>query len=484
MLSFSIGCETSRIIRTIGRSSLKRNIGRVDLDYEVPYTNEGMRPIMFLAHTMARPQLTQLAWRDRSYNKIFRQRRLNAFVVSALTIFITCCAVTSLSVRGLVTTSEFTFSLPGDGDGDGMREMRRLVEMNLAPDALRLGVVQVSKSGVSGTSTLFDRDFVSLQSSIQYSISQSPLSPNYRLRLSLSGNGGTEERLLVENLTVKIARAFTAVPGSPDRICDAEDQLIAFKGDSRSTELAIRRGWNEIEDSLHQFEQKWLAANQQLNSIVDVPRSSLAVGKSQNAGPVFNQASFGKIGRPGFEDTVNALEELNTGELKRRMSATRKLIQAKTNQQTQSVIALAAHAKSGDTGSEHPVRTSSRPIGGVPGRNLLAVFGVSALAIGWVVSLTYRPELTDHGYASHKEVSDSLGLPVVAQMPRDWGATDTPPRSAVGFSNTFVACAEIALIGVVLLTIVTCLLEPVMRTSIIENPFHGLARMTWMFLGN
>ena len=434
---------------------------------------------------MVRPKSRQFVSRDRSYTKTFRQRRLNAFLVSGLAMFVTLCAINSLGVQSLVTTSEFSFALPVECDG--MEEVRRQVEANLSQSSLKSELAQVSQSGASETSKLFDRDLVSLQSAIEYTLFENPVAPNYQFRISLSGDGGWEERSLVQNIATKIARSLAASTDFGEGVIRIEDQVTAFQSSSRANELAIRRSWNDIEEGIHQLEQKWLVANQQLNSFVSEPPVSAGQAKPQSSGTIFKQASVGKGKHLECREPLNVLEQFNAGDLKRRIRATRKLIQAKTDQQTESAIALSSLAKRGARqvqSVQQEIQTSSRPQGGVPGQKRLALFGIVAFAVGWLVSFNFRPELLDSGYGSHKQVSDALGLPVVAQMPHDWGAPGTRSGSSFEFSNRFVACAEIALTGFVLLTIVTCLLEPMIRTSFFENPFHGLARITWMFLGN
>ena len=88
----------------------------------------------------------------------------------------------------------------------------------------------------------------------------------------------------------------------------------------------------------------------------------------------------------------------------------------------------------------------------------------------------------DRGFGSEEQMSQLLGLEMVGKIsPLD---QTIPTRIGQAWANQVVKYAEIALIGTVLLVIVSCLVQPAVRAAFIDHPLHGLARMTWMFLGN
>ena len=120
----------------------------------------------------------------------------------------------------------------------------------------------------------------------------------------------------------------------------------------------------------------------------------------------------------------------------------------------------------------------SIPTGGVPGRKQLLLMGMAALLFGAVVSWSYDP-FADSGFTSASQVASSLKVPVVAVLHGTAGdATDRR------FANQIVDAAYLFVFSAAVLTAGFCVINEEVREAFVVNPFHGLARMVWVFIGH
>lgn len=475
--------------------------------------------------------------RDRTYSRVFRRRRFRALIVSGLAVFVGCCIVLSFGVDGFETTTELTFQTRDEGDLTS--DLRKIVKENLDDSSIKsvLAVVANQSLPNPGDSSLLDPRAIRL--GISFQVQKHVTDPIYRISLSLTGEGSMEESLLLDNLISNISDQLLQGTAAADRRCEIEKQasLLASGFDVQSS--CYDREWLDMEASLGQLDQELSTLYTQLktrrplvsgNSAVSVKTDVVAELQSlldqikdarlvhselpdengvldsvsfadqlgaieaklktlseplvRSARPSFSNVSHGSHNEVGI---LQSLEVIDASQLKQRLVNTRNAVQANLVVQREKTDELVSLAKLGVAGSgiaNQHIRTTRRPVGGVPDQNLLMLFGIGSVLIGVFVAVTYRPELTDKGFSSNQHMSDLLGCPVVAQFKAAGGFRGNIDRLPLGVSNRFVACAEIALWGVVLLTVGTCLLNPVVRGSFSEDPFSGLARLTWMFFIN
>ena len=475
--------------------------------------------------------------RDRTYSGVFRRRRFRALIVSGLAVFVGCCVVLSFGVDGFKTTSELTFQTRDDGDLTS--DLRKIVRENLDDSSIKSGLAVVANQSLPNPGVLSLLDPRAIRLGITFNVQKHVTDPIYRVSLSLTGDGSMEESLLLDNLISNISDQLLQGPAAADRICEIEKHasLLARSFDVQNS--YYDREWLSMEASLGQLDQELstlyrqlksrrpsVAGNSavlvktdvvaELQSLLDQIKDGRVVHsevRNQN-GIMDSDAIADQLGaiesklktlseplnpstRPSFSNVshgnqnevgiLQSLEEMDASQLKRRLVNTRNAVQANLVVQREKADQLVSLAKRGVAGSgiaNQRIRTTRRPVGGVPDQSLLILFGIGSVLIGVLVAVTYRPELTDKGFSSNQHMSDLLGLPVVAQFRGAGDFRGNIDRLPLGISNRFVTCAEIALWGVALLTVGTCLLNPVIRGSFSENPFSGLARLTWMFFIN
>ena len=130
-------------------------------------------------------------------------------------------------------------------------------------------------------------------------------------------------------------------------------------------------------------------------------------------------------------------------------------------------------------------RVSSVPINGIPNRGQIMMLGILAAAIGSVVASNYRP-FAARGFANVGRLATLLRIPVVATLPITAGSALTDlhnQRFGLPWANWFVHGAKAVLFGLLLLVVGFCLINQEVRQAFLENPFHGFAKMVWVFVG-
>ncbi|MCH2182492.1 MAG: hypothetical protein MK108_10845 [Mariniblastus sp.] len=473
---------------------------------------------------------------NRCYRKVFRRRRFRALLVTGLAVFLSCCVICAFGAKGISTTTELT--LQTSEDGDLTDQLRKMVRDNLDDTSIKSAMAVVAQQTLPhpGDFSLLDRN--SIRGGILFQVEKDPANPVYRITLSLTGEGSEEESRLLWHLATNISQQVFQVSGSTDHVSEIDKQANLLNRGFDIQESMYQGQWLQMETSLEGLDHDLQALYRQLKSrghsarlaetapaeIVAELQSVLqrVMETKFGPGPVLptetvsgpdlladqlttlqarlqvlsercNEAKrspFSTVSHGGQGDAqiMESLEVVDPGQWNQELGKIRNALQDNLAVQRGTAEHLVSLAKRGIAGSkliQQDIRTTRLPVGGMPSRELLILFGLASLLAGVVVSRTYQPELTDRGFRSCQHVSELLGLPVVAEFQVVAGDF-RPDRQSTPFaiSNRFVTCAEVALGSFILLTVTTCLLVPGIAETFAENPFTGLARLTWMLFPN
>ncbi len=415
-------------------------------------------------------------------------------------------------------------------------ELQEVVFENLRHSSKKNGQSVDSKSfsGWSWAKAFFKSSKV--QSGMSARVVKKEAVPVYHIRLSLAGAGSKEELLLLDSLALSISsqllQGTAALNGRPDvqshgqglvecldlQASVLEDEWLGLAARMQQFDQGLSSVYKQVKS--HKLAGVSLAESQRVNDVLERLRGLVQevrqeVGKDDSVlwksdAKVWEQrlAQMGselqsmvkpegqrvvsiysgvKHSDAGFREILDLLEQLDTEEIEDQLSRARKALQANMVLQREKIGTFVSLVKQSnfESGFVHRnTRTTCRPIGGVPDRDLLAVFLVGSLLTAVFVCCAYRPELVDRGFRSDKQMSQVLGLPVVAKFEGAGNFRKNHRPLPVGLANRFVMSAEIALWVVVLLIVVSCLFNSAIRDSFSENLFSGLARLTWTFFIN
>jgi hypothetical protein len=188
------------------------------------------------------------------------------------------------------------------------------------------------------------------------------------------------------------------------------------------------------------------------------------------------------------DDILSSLADVNTQQVQSQIEELDQSILAAATQHQEDVAELKSLSQK-VTGDSFVVRQAlkawSVPMGGVPQLGVIMVCGSISLFIGAVVASWFRPELLDRGFESHHQAMTLLGVPVIdslKSLQTQYTLPATPLRGA--FANSIVRYAEILVIAIILLLIIVMTIDSGVRAAFFANPFHGLAKIAWMFSGN
>ncbi|MEE2825155.1 MAG: hypothetical protein VYE64_00850, partial [Planctomycetota bacterium] len=403
----------------------------------------------------------------RSYRKVFRRRRLRALLVSGLAVFVGCCLACAWGVQGFTTTTELT--LRTSGAGDWTEYVRKTVQDSLDRAAIESAMVIVGQQVAKTSSALPLLERGRIEEPIRFQVERDAAKSVYRIKLYLIGEGSPQESLLLGYLAANISRQLYRVNVLPDHVGEYDQQARALDQSFDGLASLCDRSCQKIENGLDQLDddlqdlyeqltsrdftmksmagvgdtltelnclmQQWmelqkesgLESAKQLPGESDLMTDRLANLQSrlQSLAEVCQQTSgrqpFSRVGHTGRRDgqILKSLELMDPGRLNGQLGELRNDLQACIAAQRETVdqlVVFTNRARVIDSLVQQDIQTKSFPVEGVPSPDQLLLFGLVSVLSGLLVGVTYRPELADNGFHSCQHVSDSLGLPVVAEV--------------------------------------------------------------------
>lgn len=455
-------------------------------------------------------------------------------MVTALAAYLLVCLAYSTMIRGFATESQVGVTVQDEAQFES--QIRSLLDQQLNDTTLAATIQKISESTEIRSPLLAQPDLEVLKASLGFKVEKHIEKPEYRIRAILQGHGTEDEMILVNMLTNNIREQLSQQWTLAERQREIDDQfhqmfteLDRFSHDhergleiSRNLISGIDQGLGDVyqavvdlrrespaeapavtaqpQDPAAQALQtaradlvaeraKLLATlNEQHPRVVQLDRAIHQLDREINAIPrddaPFRNVAHANAVSSKVQDVLMRLEQMDVQPLLEQVASLTESVESHAIGQRENLATLQSLLQTridNVYSVDSEVHLSNVPIGGVPtGRGLVAILTLSCL-LGMYLAKRYQPEHQQRGFASSADVSRKLGLPVVATLSQSQFRLST--EQPVPLANRLVRYAEIALFSVSLLLVSACLFQPEVRRAFMENPFYGLARLSWIFIG-
>ncbi len=466
--------------------------------------------------------------------RLFRRHRLRAFMITALATYLLACLAYSTMIRGFSTESQVGVTVQNEEQFEA--RIRALLDQQLSDETLATTIQKISENTELRSPLLAQQDLERIKASLGFKVEKHIERPEYRIRAILHGHGTEDELILVNVLTNNIREQLSQQWTLAERQREIDDQfhqmfteLDRFSHDhergleiSRNLISGIDQGLGDVYQAVVEIQreapastpvaaerqpdaaaQALLAAraelvaeraklmaslNEQHPRIVQLDR---AIGRldgeihaTTKSDAPFRSVAHENAVSARVRDVLMRLEQMDVQPLLEQMATLTDSVESHAIGQRENLATLQALLQTridNIYSVDSEVHLSNVPIGGVPnGRGLIAILTLSCL-LGIFIAKRYQPDRQNRGFASSADVSQKLGLPVVATLSQSQLRLSN--EEPVPLANRLVRYAEIALFSVSLLLVSACLFHPEIRQAFFDNPFYGLARLSWIFVG-
>ncbi len=487
--------------------------------------------------------LTKVGWR----------RKALAFVTVALTTFLLLGMFWPLSTKGYSSQSEIQIGLAQRHDSAEKFKpvLSDVLERQTSIDSI---IALMKSRGIGKQLDAHQQQELAKTVRKQLNVSLREIDDSHRfaIDINLRGTGSPREDYMVNLMATEMARDFMTSPlaallptdamNKTNQIADLESRRLQIRdrADSLISQIegnleSVKQNLSNVgqEDLLASNDSEFYFANEEPSSFdemakanindtirelinqraqlsseysdfdprvkavqeqIEQARAELASINSQNedtsSDSPFRSASFSK-NKPASDNT-----SMNNDDVRSQLDQ----VDVRSLRDTINELAEVASeaTMAAENGSGGPVfsvesvqRKTAAPIGGIPSQPQLLLLGFFSLFFAGLVATFFQP-FTEKGFESAGEVSEKLGLPVLATIDSRYRYDETTGSGVIDktalqdspMSNQIVKTCEIALFVVCMLAIGFCLVNSDIRNAFWESPFHGFSRVVWMFRGN
>ncbi|MFK7767169.1 MAG: hypothetical protein AB8B55_08100 [Mariniblastus sp.] len=409
----------------------------------------------------------------------FRMRLL-AFLVTSMAVFVFACLVWPLTVSTFRTAASINVSAGSSVDSNSLEQM--LVEatrLETTPDSIDRIIDEIEEGGKPNSKSLEYRDHEKIKSSIQLGVAERP--GGYRLQVVYDGQGGEDEKSLVDKIAFRVAKRVSTSPstasmdetaiGSSDDMNVYEFETSAGADDLATILEQARWVMDQVESDL-KFVSDSLASSSQLEGSnqlsLQADDESFDLDDNQSS---FMNASSSRVVRQSDQELHQSIESIDVDSLRNIINR---------------IEASVAASDAGSTGvivnGIDPGQTI--PLNGVPGFAPMMLFAMVSALIGSVVAWNFDPFET-RGFDGIQHVADTLGIPVLTTLQSDGRSDQTGQavKQKVSIPNQIVRICGLLLFGVFVVIAVFVILNPAVREVFFSNPFYGCTKIVRVFAG-
>jgi hypothetical protein len=422
--------------------------------------------------------------------KAVLRKRLYAFAVTGLTVFVLACLVWPLTVTGFRSVAAVNVS--GDMNDSAVeihKEFARLIRDESSNERLDVIISQIESTEIQRSKRIEYRDYDWIRSALKVGLKEQP--SGCQFQLAFDGDGGPDERELVNLLALRIAQRFRG------------DQQLGM--DQVASGWAPSGGTGAMDDSAESLQSAQLRSFDQANWILQqidndletirTPTTAAALSPTRlpstsgqlsggDNGSSFQLASSSKVVPATDEQLQTAIDSIDTRSLRSVLNEIEDRIR---NQQVQ--VDLNPPESVTDNGSaafnvQSLDRSRTVPVNGSPGLGSLIMLGLFSVAIGCAVARCYDP-FEARGFPTVDTLGKMLGVPVVVELKSGTDSLDGQGADSIGasWSNRIVKIAGLTLLGVFMVVIGFVLTNSGVRAAFVENPLYGCARIFRIFAG-
>lgn len=402
------------------------------------------------------------------------RRRWLAFLITTAAVFVLLCSLWPLTVRGFRSSAALAINRASDKSDEQLREeLTEAVLAETSDDQLAAVIDTIEQSGNLKSARIEYRDFQTIRESIRVGLFDDQVTR--RFQIAFEGEGGSDERQLVDILTYRVASRLneqfgTGALGLNERV----EQL----------DWIVQQMEHDLGFVKSSFAQ--ISSGTQLD-----PQSNEltleAAGNRDSSASSFHLASSKRNAAPTLDDIENSIRSIDIETLRDVVSGLKvNLSESQTGQSD-----LNSSAPTGlKLNGMKPSKTL--PINGVPSVPFLLLLGGLSAMLGSVVAWNYDP-FSKKGFADSHSVRNQLKVPVLGTLnltsqhsatsvPIDGdGSTATKPQER--FANRFVRYSGIFLVCTAAIVLTFVLLNSEVRQAFFENPFFGCAKIVRAFAG-
>ena len=396
------------------------------------------------------------------------RRRWMAFLITSTAVFVLLCSMWPLSVRGFRSSAALAIDPSVQKSDEQLEaELTEAVLAETSDSQLQAVIDKIEKSGNVRSERIQYRDFQNIRESIRIGLFDDNASR--RFQIAYEGDGGSDERQLVDILTLRVAGRLNGVQGpASGNVNESFEQLDWIVEQMESDLGFVKMSLNQIANPSDSYDSE----NGQL---------SLEESENLDSGS-FHLASSKRNTAPTLDDIESSVDSIDVENLRNVISG------LKANVATDDG-GLETGSSSGNQKLNEMKPSKTLPINGVPSVPFLLLLGGLSAMLGSVVAWHYDPFATK-GFTDSRNVRDRLKVPVIGTLnltsPHNLEASDEAtseePRSD-RFANRCVKIASVFLICVVIIAFTFIVFNSEIRAAFFENPFFGGAKIVRVLTG-
>jgi hypothetical protein len=391
------------------------------------------------------------------------RRRLAAFLVTGLAVFLGMCLVWPVSVQGFRSVAGINV---GDGaDHNSPADLKALLAYAIRQETkegqIESAIQEAELRTELESKPLEYRNYEQIVNSIQMGVEAAE--DGFQLQIAYLGQGTDDEKELLNVLAERVA--FRISTGRSALSITNEDQL-AEDNVGLEPEMDPVAAFEQADWVLNQIQTDLAGVNHALTELEDEYSTQLlpSLDPAANDDNAFQLASNKTVTFPAVDEIRRSVESIDVTALRNLLHQ----IQIKTKITKKEPISILSVAK----GQSFPVNGTPKP------GNFLLLLSLAGLA-GSIVAWHYNP-FEQRGFQDAFSVSQQLGVPVVALVKTD---LQQPAARDHRWANFLAKAASFFLVALTLVVIVFMIADGNIRRAFLNNPFDGLAQIVRAMVG-
>jgi len=403
------------------------------------------------------------------------RRRWIALLITTSAVFVLLCAIWPLSVRGFRSSAALAINPSVTKTDETLEaELTQAVLAETSDSQLQTVIDEIEKSGNLRSERIEYRDFQNIRESIRIGLFDNNASR--RFQIAYEGNGGADERQLIDILTYRVAGRLSNVNGPISKSVGESFEQLDWIVDQMEGDLGF------VKQSLRQMANPTGSYESQSAQLTLEESSNL---DSSDSGS-FRLASSKRNSAPTLDDIESSVDSIDLENLRNVISG----LKANVSPWGDLDVELERSTGNQKTNEIKPSRTL--PINGVPSIPFLLLLGGVSAMVGSVVAWHYDPFATK-GFSDTVSVRKRLNVPVIGTLnlsnPHDLVQDSVDGEGLASqthsdpFANRCVKIASLFLLGFIAIVFTFVILNSEIRTAFFENPFFGLAKIVRVLTG-
>jgi len=399
------------------------------------------------------------------------RRRWVAFLITTAAAFVLLCSLWPLSIKGFRSSTALKIDRSVDKSDEQLREeLSQAVLAETGDEQLQSAIEEIEKSGNLRSGKIEYRDFQTMRESLRIGLFEDQSARHYRI--AYEGEGGSDERQLVDMLTYRVAKRLNLQTGSSENLGESFEQLDWIVGQMESDLGFVKQALKQLDNRVDPLGSDNELTLEESSSLDAEPGSFHLVSSKRNTAVT-------------VDDIESSVESIDVENLRNVISGLKSNLSDETGQLTSSP---------GNGSSRFQGFKSSKtlPINGVPSVPFLLLLGGFSAMIGSAVAWHYDP-FSQRGFIDTSNIRSRLKVPVIGTLnlksPHHVSPNATDGDTAVEnagserLANRLVRYAALFLIITTAVVFTFMLFNAEIRSAFFENPFFGAAKIVSAFVG-